>query len=65
MDVPARVDLLRQRREEMALLVLVGERLEPFADGLKAETAKSLAEGFQQARACNAKSVLLCVKCFR
>jgi UDP-N-acetylmuramyl pentapeptide synthase len=65
MDVPALVDLLRQRRDEMALLVPVGERLASFAEELKAETARSLSEGFQKARACNAKSVLLCVKCFR
>ncbi len=65
MDVPALVDLLRQRRKELALLVLVGERLEPFARDLEAKTAQNLAAGYEQARACDAKRLLLCVKCFR
>lgn len=65
MNVLALVELLRERRDEMDLLVLVGERLAPFAAGLGAGTARNLAAGFEQAREGNLERLLLCVKCFR
>ncbi len=65
MNIPALVDLLRERRGEMDLLILVGERLAPFAAGLGAGTARNLADGFEQARADAPGRLLLCVKCFR
>ena len=34
----------------MAKLILVGERLEPLAEELGADTAKNLAEGLEKAR---------------
>lgn len=65
MNIPALVDLLRERREEMDLLILVGDRLAPFAAGLGARKARNLAAGFEHARAGGQKKLLLCVKCFR
>jgi len=65
MDIPALLDLLRQRRAELDLLVLVGERLAPWADGLGAMHARDLAAGQEQAMSCPVERLLLCVKCFR
>ena len=65
MDVPKLADLLRQRRAEMAQLILVGERLEQLAKELGADTAKDLAEGLEKARAFGSERLLSCVKCFR
>lgn len=65
LDIPALTDLLRQRRAEMAKLILVGKRLEPLAAELKADTAKNLAEGLGKAEMSGQKRLLSCVKCFR
>lgn len=65
MEVRSLVDLLRQRRDEMALLVLVGERLWPWAEELRAQRAGDLASGQQIAAGFGLDRLLLCVKCFR
>lgn len=69
MNIPALVDLLRQRQEEIELLILVGERLRPWTEELKAVTAQDLASGFELAQAAASSAgldrLLLCVKCFR
>lgn len=65
MNIPALVDLLRERREEIDFLILVGKRLVPFAASLTAETARNMADGLAQARASGLGRLLLCVKCFR
>ncbi|MDD1750608.1 MAG: hypothetical protein LUO89_12135, partial [Methanothrix sp.] len=67
MDIPALLTLLRQRREEINFLVLVGERLRPWAEELEAATARDLAAGLDLARAGAAglQGLLSCVKCFR
>ena len=65
MNIQILADLLRQRRAEMTHLILVGERLEPLAKELRADTAKNLAEGLEKAQASGSKRLLSCVKCFR
>lgn len=66
MDIPRLIDLLRLRRDEVDLLVLVGARLFPWAGELKAMTAPDLAAGVNLAREAGGfDRLLLCVKCFR
>ena len=65
LDIPALTDLLRQRRVQIAKLILVGKRLEPLAAELGAETAKNLAEGLGKAEKGGLERLLSCVKCFR
>lgn len=65
MNIPALVELLRQRRAEAARLILVGERLLPLVDGLSAEWAGNLEEGLAKANEGSPKRLLSCVKCFR
>jgi coenzyme F430 synthetase len=65
LNIPAMTNLLRERRAEMARLILVGKRLEPLAAELEAETAKNLAEGLGKAETFGLKRLLSCVKCFR
>ena len=66
MDVPKLIDLLRLRRSEIDQLVLVGERIAPWAVDLMAKTAPNLAAGVEMARASGGIDRLLsCVKCFR
>jgi UDP-N-acetylmuramyl pentapeptide synthase len=66
MDVHKLIELLKQRREEIDLLILVGSRLHPWAEELGANTAPDLATGTDLARAANGfDRLLLCVKCFR
>lgn len=66
MDVPRLIDLLRIRRSEIDQLILVGERVAPWALDLKAKTARDLATGIEMARASGGIDRLLsCVKCFR
>ena len=65
MDIPALAKLLRQRREEMETLILVGERLGFLAEELGAQTAKNLQQGLEKAQSCSPKRLLSCVKCFR
>ena len=65
MNIPALADLLRQRRNEIAKLIIVGERLVPLAEELGAETAKNLQQGLEMAQRDCPKRLLSCVKCFR
>jgi UDP-N-acetylmuramyl pentapeptide synthase len=65
MDIPGLVELLRRRREEIDLLVLVGERLEHYAGEMKAYVSKDLSSGLELARAGGHERLVSCVKCFR
>jgi len=65
MNIPALSDLLRQRKSEMAKLILVGERLVPLAEELGAATARNLQHGLEIAQEERPKRLLSCVKCFR
>lgn len=67
MDIPALLNLLKARREEIDCLVLVGERLLRYAKDLKAFAAQNLQSGFNLARARLSRGdrIILCVKCFR
>jgi UDP-N-acetylmuramyl pentapeptide synthase len=66
MDVPRLIDLLRLRRSEIDQLIMVGDRMAPWAVDLKAKTAPDLAAGIEMARASGGIDRLLsCVKCFR
>ncbi len=65
MNILALSELLRQRKCEMAKLIIVGERLVPLAEELGAATAKSLQQGLEMAQKDLPKRLLSCVKCFR
>lgn len=66
MDVPRLIDLLRLRRSEIDQLILVGNRIVPWAVDLKAKIAPDLSAGIEMARASGGIDRLLsCVKCFR
>lgn len=66
MDVPRLIDLLRLRRSEIDQLILVGNRIAPWAVDLKAKIAPDLSAGIETARASGGIDRLLsCVKCFR
>jgi hypothetical protein len=66
MNIPGLIDLLRLRRDEIDLLILVGDRMYPFAPELGAKIAPDLAAGRSLAReAGELDRLLLCVKCFR
>ncbi len=66
MDIFGLIDLLRLRRDEIDLLILVGERMLPWAQKLGAKTAPNLEAGRSLAKqARELDRLLLCVKCFR
>jgi UDP-N-acetylmuramyl pentapeptide synthase len=66
MNIPGLLELLRTRRDEIEFLVLVGERLAPYAEDLQASWARDLAAGAEAALAFTSLDrLLLCVKCFR
>ena len=66
MNIPGLLELIRDRRDEIKLLVLVGERLAPYAEGLQAIWKRDLAAGQEAALASGGLDrLLLCVKCFR
>ncbi|MEI6104162.1 MAG: coenzyme F430 synthase [Methanothrix sp.] len=65
MNILALSELLRQRKSEMAKLIIVGERLVPLAEELGAATAKNLQQGLEMAQKDKPKRLLSCVKCFR
>ncbi len=65
MDIPGLVELLQRRRKEIDDLVLVGKRLEPWAEMLEARTAQDLDAGKAMAKKEGLNRLLLCVKCFR
>lgn len=66
-DVDRLVELLRRRRQEIDLLVLVGERMEPYAQDLDTTTARDLDAGldFVTSVLGPGDRLLSCVKCFR
>ncbi|MCJ7445684.1 MAG: coenzyme F430 synthase [Methanotrichaceae archaeon] len=66
MNIQALVDLIKQRRDEINFLVVVGERLIPWEKELRASIAHDLASGTELARVQHGiNKLLLCVKCFR
>jgi coenzyme F430 synthetase len=65
MDISTLIELLRRRRCDVGPLVLVGERLEPYAAELKAKATPDLASGLELARVECRKTLISCVKCFR
>lgn len=67
MDIPALVEILSRRREEIDLLILVGERLKPFAPDLSARYSPDLDSGIAAAKAALdwGDRIISCVKCFR
>ena len=67
MDIPQLVEILDRRREEIDLLILVGERLKPYVLELSARYAPDLDSGLAAAEdALNGGDrIISCVKCFR
>ena len=67
MDIPALIDLLSRRRQKIDQLILVGERLSPFASNLSAEFAPDLDSGLAMAKSASVRgdTIISCVKCFR
>ncbi|MHC1631927.1 MAG: coenzyme F430 synthase [Methanotrichaceae archaeon] len=67
MNVPLLVELLKRRRQEIGLLVLVGERLKPYAYELEALIAPDLDTGLKKSKIALKRGdrILSCVKCFR
>jgi coenzyme F430 synthetase len=66
MNIQALVNLLKQRRDEIKFLVIVGKRLTPWKKELRATLAHNLATGEELARVQpDINKLLLCVKCFR
>lgn len=67
MDMPGLVELLFGRRDEIDILVLVGDRLSPWVGRLEAMAAQDLKTGESLARLSGSglDRLLLCVKCFR
>jgi UDP-N-acetylmuramyl pentapeptide synthase len=66
MDVLKLRELLRFRRSEIDLLVLVGSRMAEYATDLGAKTAPNFSKGVEIAKSAGGVDrLLLCVKCFR
>ncbi len=65
MNIPDLSELLRQRKNVIERLIIVGERLAPLAEELGAATAKNLLHGLEKAQKDSPKRLLSCVKCFR
>ena len=65
MNIPDLSELLRQRKNVIEKLIIVGERLVPLAEELGAATAKNLQQGLEKAQKDSPKRLLSCVKCFR
>ncbi len=67
MDIPGLLELLFSRRDDIDLLVLVGDRLCPWSEKLNAENAQDLKTGESLAKSSDTglDKLLLCVKCFR
>jgi len=65
MNIADLSELLRQRKNEIAKMIMVGERLVPLAEELGAATAKNLQQGLEMAQKDSPKRLLSCVKCFR
>jgi len=67
MNVPDLIEVLSRRRHDVDILILVGERLAPYASGLSAFTAPDLASGLALAKAGLGRGdrLISCVKCFR
>jgi UDP-N-acetylmuramyl pentapeptide synthase len=67
MDLQALIEILGRRRREVDLLILVGERLAPYATSLSAFKAHDLDSGLALAKAGLGRGdrLISCVKCFR
>ncbi len=67
MDLSALIEILERRRREIDLLILVGERLAPYASSLSAFTAPDLDSGLALAKGGLGRGdrLISCVKCFR
>jgi UDP-N-acetylmuramyl pentapeptide synthase len=66
LNIPALLELLKRRRDEIEFLVIVGKRLMPWGIELRAVLAHNLTTGIEIARIQpNISKILLCVKCFR
>ena len=67
MDLSALIEILARRRREIDLLILVGERLAPYASSLSAFTAHDLDSGLALAKGGLGRGdrLISCVKCFR
>lgn len=67
MDLSALIEIIARRRREIDLLVLVGERLAPYAPDLSALAAQDLDSGLALAKARLERGdrLVSCVKCFR
>ena len=67
MDLQALIEILGRRRREVDLLILVGERLAPYASSLLAFTACDLDSGLALAKSGLGRGdrLISCVKCFR
>lgn len=67
LDIDALVRIIESRRDEIDELVLVGRRLEPYAQRLRGYVAHNFQEGLEVARrhTSTGDCLVLCVKCFR
>jgi UDP-N-acetylmuramyl pentapeptide synthase len=67
MDIPDLIEILSRHREEIDLLILVGERLKPYVPELSARFAPDLDSGLAEAKASLEEGgrIISCVKCFR
>jgi UDP-N-acetylmuramyl pentapeptide synthase len=68
MDIQKLVELLVRSRDDFGALVLVGERLEPYASDLRALPAANYSAGVDLAKKILGSSedcIIACVKCFR
>lgn len=67
MDIPELMEILSRYREEIDLLILVGERLKPSAPRLSARHSPDLDSGLAEAKAAleGGGRIISCVKCFR
>ncbi|ABK13907.1 Mur ligase, middle domain protein [Methanothrix thermoacetophila PT] len=67
LDIDALLKMIKSRRNEIDELVLVGRRLEPYAQQLGGCTARNFQEGLEVARRLVSAGdhLVLCVKCFR
>ncbi len=65
LDIVGLIKILRQHRNEIGVLILVGERLKPFAKEMNALTATNRETGLKMALNGEVKKILSCVKSFR
>lgn len=67
LDIDALVKMIESRRGEIDELILVGRRLEPYAQRLRGYVANNFQDGLEVARRHTSAGdcLVLCVKCFR